>query len=101
MAAAAAANNNQPAEPPHPMMADNRQWRIIWTAPDEPDEEDTVARFHQAWAIATSVPRMEQDPEWLIPHRAFVWDTLEAQPGLQSIVVASHADGRTVTLTRL
>lgn len=83
------------------MMVDNRQWRIVWTAPDEPDEEDTVNRFHQAWAIATSVPRMEQDPEWLIPHRAFVWDTFTDDPELQTAIVASHNDGRTVTLTRL
>lgn len=97
MAAAAAANNNQP---PHPMMVDNRQWRIVWTDPDEPAEEDTVSRFHQAWAIAVAPARIERDPAWLVPDRAFVWDSF-ADPELQTLIVASHNDGRVITLTRL
>lgn len=93
----AAANNNPP---PHPMMADNRQWRIVWTAPDEPDETDTVMRFHQAWAVAVSPARIERDPTWVVPDRVFIWDSF-ANPEIQTLTVARHNDGRTVTLTRM
>ena len=94
--AAAEANNNQP----HPMLADNRQWRIVWTAPDEPDEDDTVMRFHQAWAVAVSPARIERDPAWVVPDREFIWNSF-ANPEIQSLTVATHNDGRTVTLTRM
>ena len=94
--AAAEANNNQP----HPLLVDNRQWRIVWTAPDEPDEEDTVMRFHQAWAVAVSPARIERDPAWIVPDREFIWNSF-ANPEIQTLAVATHNDGRSITLTRL
>jgi hypothetical protein len=106
--AAAAANNNlpqqqpqQPPQPPPDMMADNRQWRIVWSAPNEDDEEDTVSRFHTAWAIAVAPARIENDPEWLVPDRAFVWDTFADEPDLQEMTVAWHNDGRIIRLSRV
>jgi hypothetical protein len=107
--AAAAANNNLPQQqqlppppaPPPPMMADNRQWRIVWSAPDEDDDEDIVSRFHTAWAIAVAPARIENDPEWLVPDRAFVWDTFTDEPDLQEMTVAWHNDGRIIRLSRV
>lgn len=87
--------------PPNPLLlADNQQWRIVWTAPDEPDEDDTLMRFHQAWAVAVSPARIERDPAWVVPTRDFIWESF-ANPEIQTVTVATHNDGRTVSLTRL
>lgn len=94
---AAAAENHIP---PNPMLADNQQWRIVWTAPNEEDEEDIVTRFHQAWAIAVAPARIENEPAWVFPDREFIWNAF-ANPELQSLLVASHADGRAITLSRV
>jgi hypothetical protein len=94
--AAAAENNN----PPNLMMADNRQWRIVWTAPNEDDDEETVPRFHQAWAVAVAPARIENEPDWNVPGRDFIWNSF-GNPEIQSLTVATHADGRTITLSRV
>ena len=94
---AAAAENNQPISP---LLADNHHWRIVWTAPDEPDEEDTVVRFYQAWAIAVSPARIERDAAWVFPDREFIWNSF-VNPEVQTVTVATHNDGRTITLSRV
>jgi hypothetical protein len=95
--AAAAENNN----PPIPMLADNQQWRIVWYAPNEEDEEDIVTRFHQAWAIAVAPARIENEPGWVLPEREFIWNSFANVPAVQSLTVANHADGRSITLSRV
>jgi hypothetical protein len=105
MAAAAAAQQNPNPNPnpnqPQPWAGDQTQWRIVWTAPGEQDEELIRTGFGTAWAIAVAPARIENDPAWLMPDRAFVWDAFAADPAVQSLEVASHADGRITRLTRL
>ncbi len=82
------------------MAADQGQWRVTWTEEGEPPEEDVLQRFRRAWAIAVSPARIERDPAWDYPREAEIW-ALFVDPAVQSAVVATHPDGRTVTLARL
>lgn len=99
MAAAAVAQQQQPNA--QPWAGDQTQWRVVWMAPNEPDEEDVILGFGAAWAIAVAPARIENDPVWLLPDRAHVWDAFAADAAVQTLLVASHADGRQARLTRL
>jgi hypothetical protein len=99
MAAAAAAQQQQPQN--NPWAGDQTQWRIVWTAPNEADEEDVILGFGAAWAIAVAPARIENDGIWRMPDRAHVWDAFAVDAAVQSLEVASHDDGRRVRLTRL
>lgn len=101
MAAAAAAQQQNPPPNAQPWAGDQTQWRVVWTAPNEPDEEDVILGFGTAWAIAVAPARIENDAVWLMPDRAFVWDAFAVDAAVQSLEVASHADGRRVRMTRL
>lgn len=81
----------------HPLFQDARQWEIIWSEPGEPDHIELEARFRKAWDIALADARIEHDG-WQYPTREESWVALVAVPAGQSIVVATHADGRTVSL---
>ena len=100
MAAAAAAQQQQPNAQNNPWAGDQTQWRVVWTAPNEPDEEDVILGFGTAWAIAVAPARIENDGIWLMPDRAHVWDAFAVFDAI-SMEVASHDDGRRVRLTRL
>ena len=101
MAAAAAQQQNPNPNQPQPWAGDQTQWRIVWTAPGEQDEELIRTGFGTAWAIAVAPARIENDAVWLMPDRAFVWDAFAVDAAVQSLEVASHADGRRVRMTRL
>jgi hypothetical protein len=82
------------------MVANQGQWRVSWAEANEPPEEDVVQRFRRAWAIAVSPARIENDPAWVYPREAEIW-ALFMNPAVLSTVVATHPDGRVVTLTRM
>jgi len=119
-------NNNQPPpgpvvgmEPPPPAAAeveppalanDDTQWRITWTAPDEEPEICHRNGFRRVWAVAVAVARMENDADddeeededcWDITSREAIWQLFAADAAVASAVIATHPDGRTITLTRL
>ena len=96
--AAAAAQQQQPNA--QPWAGDETQWRVVWTAPNEADEEDVIIGFGAAWAIAVAPARIENDGIWLMPDRAHVWDAFAVFDAI-SMEVATHDDGRRVRLTRL
>jgi hypothetical protein len=83
----------------HPLFHDARQWEIIWSEPGEPDHKELEAGFRKAWDIAVADARIEH-VGWQYPSREELWDglALAGLPAGLSIIVATHADGRTVSL---
>ncbi len=82
------------------MVADQNQWRVTWAEDPDPPEQDVIQKFRRAWAIAVSPARIERDPAWDYPREAEIW-TLFTDPAVLSVVVATHPDGRAVTLARM
>lgn len=75
----------------------NIQWRIIWQTPGHPDVTELHSGLNNAYTAAT---QQEHAPEWLIPQYAYIRDVLAEDPDIPR-TVASHADGRTILLSRV
>jgi hypothetical protein len=98
--AAAAGQQQQQEQQQAAAQADQSQWRVTWTDVGEPPEQDVVQKFRRAWAIAVSPARIERDPAWDYMAEGVVWG-LFSDPAVQEAVIATHPDGRTVTLARM
>ena len=78
----------------------NLQWCIIRREPGHPDVTELHTGLHNAYTASTAAARQEQDPIWLIPDFAYIRDMIAEEPD-QPQTVASHADGRTILLSRV
>ena len=78
----------------------NLQWRVTTQEPGHPDVTQFHTGLYNAYTASTAPVRQEQDPVWLIPDFAYVRDMLADNPDIAQ-TVASHADGRTILLSRV